>query len=87
MRAGDILYEVDSKIVLRSPLSNVSASLLGPNGRSLTHVYRVPKVMPVEPLKLYLCSPLSNVSASLFGPNGRSLTHVYRVPVILSAEP
>mmetsp|Transcript_14129 Transcript_14129/g.22465 ORF Transcript_14129/g.22465 Transcript_14129/m.22465 type:complete len:132 (-) Transcript_14129:373-768(-) len=39
VREGDVLYEVDSKIVLRSPLSNVSASLLGPNGSGVNVVF------------------------------------------------
>jgi hypothetical protein len=36
---GDLLYEVDSKIVMRSPLSHVSASLLGPKGSGVNVVF------------------------------------------------
>eukprot|EP00802_Teleaulax_amphioxeia_P028684 Tamp_30461.p2 GENE.Tamp_30461~~Tamp_30461.p2 ORF type:complete len:129 (+),score=10.23 Tamp_30461:125-511(+) len=39
VQEGDVLYEVDNKIVLRSPLSLVSASLLGPNGSGVNVVF------------------------------------------------
>ena len=39
VRQGDVLYEVDKKVVLRSPLSHVSASLLGPKGSSVNVVF------------------------------------------------